>query len=116
MKVRKITTNGDYSMGHGNSDFLSNTPEAVAQNVKTRLALWQGQWFLDIDEGTPWLQEILGKHDAVDAVIKNRILETPGVLSISSFESIFNSDERRMTFTVVIDTEYGEVSLEDEIQ
>lgn len=99
--------NGDYSFGHGAMDFYQDTAEGVAQNVSTRLQLWRGEWFLDLNEGTPWLQEILGKHDAVDVVLRSRILETKGVLSITRFETILNPDKRRLTVTAEILTPYG---------
>ena len=52
MRVRRTTADGDICFGHNANDYLVNTPEAVAQNVRTRLALWQGQWFIDTDEGS----------------------------------------------------------------
>lgn len=116
MKVRKLTASGDYRLGHGDRDFHVDTPEGVAQNVMTRLALWQGQWFIDTAEGTPWLQRILGKHDAVDTVIKTRILETPGVIAISSYESILNPDTRVMTVNATLETEYGQTSITSQMQ
>lgn len=116
MKVRKLSANGDYVLGHGTTDFLQNTAEAVAQSVMTRLALWQGQWFIDTDEGTPWLQGILGKGDFAESLVKERILATQGVLSISEFESILNPDTRSMTITVTIETEYGSATLGTTIQ
>lgn len=73
MRVRRTTADGDICFGHNANDYLVNTPEAVAQNVRTRLALWQGQWFINTDEGTPYLQQILGKKSAADLVIKSRI-------------------------------------------
>ena len=42
MKVRKLTDSGDYRLGHGDRDFYVDAAEGVVQNVKTRLALWQG--------------------------------------------------------------------------
>lgn len=116
MKVRKLTATGDYRLGHGDRDFHVDTAEGVAQNVMTRLALWQGQWFIDTSEGTPWLQRILGKHNAVDTVIKTRILETPGVISISEYESILNPDTRSMTVTATLETEYGQSTIKSELQ
>lgn len=116
MKVRKLTSSGDYRLGHGDRDFYVDAAEGVAQNVMTRLALWQGQWFIDTSEGTPWLQRILGKHNAVDTVIKTRILETPGVISISEYESILNPDTRSMTVTATFETEYGQSTIKSELQ
>ena len=87
MKVRKLTASGDYRLGHGDRDFHVDTAEGVAQNVMVRLVLWQDQWFIDTHEGTSWIQQIFGKHNVVDQVIKTRTLEAPGVLTILFYES-----------------------------
>lgn len=115
MKVRKISASGDYQMGHGAIDFSQDTPEAVAQNVMTRLALWRGTWFIDTTDGTPWLQEILGKHEAVDVVLRSRILETPGVTSIDSFESILDPNRRSLSINATISTRYGQTQLQGDL-
>lgn len=47
MRYRREDTEGDYTFGSGDDTWLINSPEAVAQAVKTRFALWYGQWFLD---------------------------------------------------------------------
>ena len=111
MKVRKLTATGDYQLGHGNLDFYQDTAEGVAQNVMTRLALWRGQWFLDTTEGTPWLQEILGKYTDPDKVIKSRILNTTGVIAIASYESIIAPDSRQLTVRATIETRYGQAEV-----
>ncbi|EKH5089394.1 hypothetical protein O5Q68_004428, partial [Salmonella enterica] len=53
MRYRREDAEGDYTFGCGDDTWLINSPEAVAQAVKTRFALWYGQWFLDKTEGTP---------------------------------------------------------------
>ena len=111
MIVRRLDADGDMTLGHGSSDFLANSPEAVAQNVMTRLQLWQGTWFIDTTEGTPWAQEVLGKRDVAEAVIRSRILGTPGVISINSFESIFDPDARTLTVQAQINTAYGQADI-----
>ena len=113
MRVRKLDKNGDYQLGHGSADFYQDKAEGVAQNVMTRLELWRGTWFLDLEAGTPWLQQILGKHDAIDIVLRSRILETPGVRSISSFESILDVNTRRLTVSAVLDTKYGTANISE---
>lgn len=113
MKVRKLDKNGDYVLGHGNLDFYQDSPDGVAQNVMTRLKLWRGTWFIDTQAGTPWLQQILGRHDAVDVVLRSRILETPGVRSIESFEAVLDPDTRRLSVTATITTVYGSATIQE---
>ncbi|HET8689330.1 MAG TPA: hypothetical protein VFM18_22195 [Methanosarcina sp.] len=113
MTYRQLDQNNDYTFGSGLSNFYINTPEAVAQAVQTRLKLWEGEWFLDIVEGTPYLAGILGKYtqDTIDQLIQKRILETQGVTSIISYEGSYNGDLRSYTITVLIDTEFGQANI-----
>ena len=115
MKVRKMDANGDYSFGHGELDFYVDSPDGVAQNVSTRLQLWKGSWFIDTEEGTPWLQEILGKHEAIDVILRQRVLETPGVLSIQTFEWILDPDSRVLNLQATLNTIFGEVEILENI-
>ena len=113
MRVRKLDSSGDMTLGHASADFYQDDPDGVAQNVRTRLQLWQGSWFLDTSAGTPWLQEVLGKHSAVDMVIRNRILGTPGVTGITDFESVLDPDTRTLTVSAAITTQYGDATIEE---
>lgn len=113
MKVRKLDENGDYSFGHGDSDFIKDTPETVAQSVKTRLLLLTGEWFLDVTSGTPWSTQILGEGtgSTYNSAIRSRILETEGVNSIVSYSSTLDRDKRELSVEATIDTIYGETTL-----
>lgn len=112
MKYRKLDAAGDYTLGSG-QDFHVNTPEAVAQAVKTRLGLSAGEWFIDVADGMPWNTEVLGKHSiqAVDAVIKERILGTPGVTQIDDYTAAYDGATRRLSVTVTISTAYGQTTV-----
>jgi len=108
MRYRKLDAAGDYTLGSG-QDWLVNSPEAVAQAVRTRLALNLGEWFVDTTDGMPWDTEVLGKRTALtrDAVIKDRILGTPGVTAITEYSSNFDGNTRRFSVTATITTAYG---------
>lgn len=113
MRYRKLDANGDYSLGGGLAAFFVNSPDAVAQAVKTRLMLWQAEWFLDTTDGTAWATEVLGPRTSAtrDAVIRNRILTTPGVNVILSYSSSFDSPSRTFRVSVSLDTIYGQVAI-----
>lgn len=114
MRYRKLDENGDYSFGGGQADFFRDSPETVGQAVKTRLLLWKEEWFLDIDEGTAYLQGIIGKHDQAtrDAVVRSRILDTEGVTGIESLESTIDRETRKLSVSAVIDTIYGTTKIQ----
>jgi hypothetical protein len=109
MMYRRLDSNRDYPLGHGSADHLRDTPETVAQAVVTRLAQLAGEWFLDLQDGTPYVQGVFGRHTqaSYDLVLQSRILGTEGVTEILSYESDFDPDTRRLTVSVSIDTVYG---------
>ena len=113
MRYRQLDVNGDYVLGNGLSSFYVNTPDAVAQAVKTRLQLWLGEWFLDTTDGTNWQTGVLGRNtqSTRDAIIRNRILTTPGVNVILSYSSSFDRASRTFNVSVSLDTIYGEVAI-----
>lgn len=109
MRYRKLTATGDYSFGGGQRDFYRDVPDAVGQAVMTRLLLWLGEWFLDTDEGTPFMVGILGKHsrELANVTIQNRALQTQGLTDLSNYESAIDPDTRGMSASFLIDTIYG---------
>ncbi len=110
MKYRKQDANGDYVVGTG-QDFLVDTPEAVAQAIKTRLTLLKGEWFADTSDGLPQ-DQILGKYtSSKDILIRQRILETQGVSEIVNFSSVTNENTREYTFTATVNTIYGQATV-----
>lgn len=113
MRYRKLDENGDRVFGHSLEDFWIDVPEAPAQAVSTRLRLWQGQWFLNVDDGTPWSTKVLGKYtgSSRDPILQTRVLTTPGVTGIAAYASQLNRDTRAFTVQMTIDTQYGQVTL-----
>lgn len=113
MRYRREDENGDYTFGQGDNAFLVNSPETVRQAILTRLELWQGEWFLNTQEGTPYQQSVVGKQqaDVASLAIRDRISRTPGVRSILSSGSTFDGNTRRFTFTATVDTVYGQITL-----
>lgn len=108
-----MSPTGDYVFGQGAAQFLVNTPEAVAQAVRTRLALWAGEWFLDLTEGTPYDTQILGTNtqSLYDQAIQDRILGTQGVVSIDEYYSVLDAT-RNLTVNATITTLYGTTTLQ----
>ena len=77
--------------------FLSGK-EATAAGIYHRLRMFFGEWFLDITDGTPLFQSILGKADqqAAEAAIKQRIISAPAVVAITDFSFSSDRNSRRI--------------------
>jgi len=114
MRYRKLDANGDYTFGQGQADFWKDVPDAPAQAVKTRLFLFQGEWFLDSREGMPWKTQVLGNRTAPtrDPAIRSHILGSQGVKEIIEYSSTLNRDTRLFGVSTTIDTIYGRTKVE----
>lgn len=110
MKYRALDANGDYQFGRSGI-LLIDSPAAVAQAIDTRLRLWTGDWFLDLQEGTPYEGQILayGTQGTRDQVLKARILETQGVEELLAYQSSVNG--RSMTVQATVRTRYGQETI-----
>ena len=110
MKYRKLDADGDYSFGRGNQNFFIDSPEAVAQAVKTSLALFQGEWFLDTSIGMPWLTQVIGSNtqSIYDDLIRGKVLQVSGVASIDSYTSLLDKTSRKLTVSMSITTNFSE--------
>ena len=87
--------------------------DEVCQQVRTRLLFYLGEWFLDTSVGIPYFQEVFTKPAIISLVesrLKDEIISTPGVLSLDSFATNFNSTTRALTVSFSATTIYGSVS------
>lgn len=111
MRYRALDANGDYTFGQSAANFLVNNSLLVAQAIRTRLLLMQGEWFLDKTEGTPYSTQILGKgtRSLYDQAIKTRILGTQGVNQIVNYSS--NLNNRVLTVNALVNTIFGPVTV-----
>jgi hypothetical protein len=112
MRYRRLSQSGDNTFGQGTANFFVDDPQAVAQSVQTRLALWQGSWFLDQTVGTPIAQDVVGYQTMYDAALKQVILGTEGVTSIASYSSEVDPETRALTMNCSIYTQYSAVPVE----
>lgn len=84
----------------------SSSGEALAQKLRLRLSMMQGEYFLDTSIGIPYTTRVLVKAPdkvVVDAYFKREILRTAGVAEIKSYSSVYNTSARSLTinFTVI---------------
>jgi hypothetical protein len=100
--------------GNGLANFLSDNA-AVAQIICTRLKLFEGEWFLNLQDGLPLFQSMLGAFASQKQlqIISNLIsARINGTIYVSGIQSMVTSyKDRKFTFTAVVTTQFGIVTV-----
>ena len=52
-------TDGDIRITGGDVATVSDA-RSTRQRLEQKFKLWRGEWFLDVNAGFPWFEEILG--------------------------------------------------------
>lgn len=89
--------------------------EKVKQQVLIKLKLWKGEWFLDADFGTPYLQSILGKQLTLSgalAALRISILEVQDIKAITEFTYNFDNQSRVLSVVFTAQTPYGPIEVQ----
>lgn len=87
---------------------------ATAKGLKYRLKMFLGEYFLDISDGTPWFQNILGKapQDVAEIALKQRIITAQDVIGISQFSFETDAQSRQVTVRAdIVDVNNEQVQL-----
>ena len=69
---------------------LARGADEVVQGLLTRLQLFLGEWFLDVDAGTDWYGTVLTDNPdmrLIETELKRRINSQPGVTAITRFDT-----------------------------
>jgi len=98
----QLDTTGDLLV----SNFgISTTTDAVAslvQRLKIKLQLFKGEWFLNLNAGVPYFQEIFVKgvdQAYIDTIFRAIITNTTDVKSLQQYSSTFDRTTRSFSFT-----------------
>ena len=101
MKVRRLDKNHDWTFGQGFNSYATDS-EAIAQNVQTRLWSFEKDWFLDLEHGLPWLED-MGRNanlEQLEIRIKRQVLETEGVVKITNYHAFLDPDNRQLNIQI----------------
>lgn len=93
MKYRKLTTDGDYSFGTNENDFLTDT-DALIQAIQTRLLLFYQEWWEDPNSGIPMFQNIIGQVNSSNITLALKSLVTK---RIKEFRQVSNVNFKDIT-------------------
>jgi len=112
MSDLRLGADGDLEVKNG-SLHLTSGDEAVRQHLQQRLRMFLGEWFLDLDRGVPYFQDILVKNpnvNQVDGILKQIILTTPGIVELVSFTMNFDSTARILNVEFEYTSYSGEIT------
>jgi len=89
---------------------LIDNAERVAQQILISLRFWYGEWFLDTEQGVPYLEYILIKNPNINhirQILRETISSVEGVVSIEKLELDYNPTERNLLVEYAVTTNYG---------
>lgn len=103
------TTIGDLDLRTGDLQIATGVT-AIRQQLMDRLTLFKGDWFLDVDVGMPYYQQVLVKNPnlgVVRALFAQAVRTTPGVSELLSLSLELDARSRslQVNFTCVTDTD-----------
>lgn len=89
---------GDIDLQNHTMRFTKNNAELTAQRIRTSLLTYRGEWFFNINEGIPYLEnpnnpiQLIGKanKEDFDPYVKQVILSKPFVQRINTYSSNYN--------------------------
>ena len=116
MRCRKLVDN-DYSFGNNKLDYIDGA-ESIAQQIKTKILLFYGEWWENIGIGIPMFQSIIGQVNNENAkqsaslLIEKRIREVEGVTAPSDLKIEIDFLTRNLSFSAVVETSEGTATVE----
>jgi hypothetical protein len=106
----KLNVDNDLDLSTDNLVYVEGL-DAIAQDCKTRLKFFLGEWFLDTRLGVPWYQRIIGEKPrlvAIKSILRKAILSTPGLLTVLDFQLDFDRSTRALSLSFRANTVEGE--------
>ena len=116
MFKRDLALSREHDLKIENFDLkLTDNNEIVAQRIKQALLLFKGEWFLDVDLGTPYYESILGHKNSLDtvrAIFVSEVQRVEGVKEVVKMEINLNNANRTASINLaVIDETNNEIEV-----
>lgn len=92
---------------------FSKGMDAIVQQCRIAMQMFQGEWFLNLDAGLPYWQSILGQKPAVaiqaaQIFIRRELELVNGVLDILKLQITYVRETRALQVSWQVDTVFGE--------
>ena len=105
---------GDLDFSTGDAQWATDMP-AIAQECFLAVSMLRGEWFLDLDEGTPLFEEVLVENpnlERIRAIYRTRVLSVVGVHAVRSVALEFDRAARELSVDILATTDLGELRIE----
>lgn len=113
---RALDIKNDLIIKSGQLKLVEDGAETV-QHVRTRLQFYLEEWFLDLQSGTPYFQQIFTKPvnlANIESLLKSRILNTPEVDKLIEFSMQYEgASVRQLTVSFSAETIFGTINNEE---
>ena len=97
---------------------LTTGVDAIKQHLSQRLKTFYGEWFLNAEQGVPYLQQVLKKNPdmtILDSIFKREILNTPDILQLTEFSLDIDATTRTLALVFKALCTDGELTFEEVI-
>ena len=102
-------TTGDLALRDGDVLLIDNA-ERVAQQILITLRFWLGEWFLDVQDGIPYLDYVLVKSPNllhIRQIFTEAIEKIEGVQRVEEMKFAFDVKNRSLRVDYEVSTNYG---------
>ena len=91
--------------------------DAVKQACRIAMQMFRGEWFLDLDAGLPYWEQILGRKPAggievAQLLIRNELRRVRGVVEVTRLDVSFTGATRRLSARWQVRTFFGETDVD----
>lgn len=90
---------------------------AIAQSCRIALQMFAGEWFLDLDAGIPYWDQILAQKSTVAKTaaaiaFRSELSLVSGVIDVTTLDVEFDGPTRTLTITWQVQTAFGETPVD----
>jgi hypothetical protein len=108
----KLDANNELVIENGDLVFTRGI-EAVVQQCRIALQMFQGEWFLNLDVGIPYWEKILGEKpktaiEAARIFFRRELQLVDGVEKVTRLDVTYTGSTRTLTVTWQVSTVFGD--------
>lgn len=73
--------------------------DATIQRIDQKFQIWLGEWFLDINAGVPWLENVMGQRPSeqvMATLLRDVVSNDPGIDELLEISINFVGESRKL--------------------